>query len=257
MTAASGVLRRDPPGRTPLRLAMWSGPRNVSTALMRSWENRGDTLVVDEPFYGHYLAITGLRHPGADEVIASQSRDWRVVAASLHAPLPAGVRVHYQKHMSHHLLPGMGREWLDGLTHAFLLRDPREMLLSLDQKLDRITVADSGLAQQVEIFDYVRAKTGTTPAVIDAHDLLANPRAMLMRLCDVLGIDFTERMLAWRPGRRDTDGVWAKYWYHAVESSTGFSRWQPREGVLAPELEAVERECRPLYDRLFAHRLKI
>ncbi|MGH8241267.1 MAG: HAD family hydrolase, partial [Steroidobacteraceae bacterium] len=162
----------------PLRLAVWSGPRNVSTACMRSWGNRGDTLVIDEPFYGHYLAATGAPHPGRDEVIAHEECDWRKVAAHLHAPLPSGTRVFYQKHMSHHLLPDMGREWLEGLTHAFLIRNPREMLLSLDQKLDELVLADTGLPQQMEIFESMRRSSNTVPPVIDSRDLLTNPEAV-------------------------------------------------------------------------------
>jgi len=154
-------------GSNVLRLAMWSGPRNISTAFMRSWGNRDDTLVVDEPFYAHYLHVTGLDHPGRNEVIRSQPIDWRQVAAALVAPLPAHVRVHYQKHMAHHLLPGMGRDWLDALTHAFLIRDPRAMVASLGEKLHEFDLLATGLPQQVEIFEHVMRTTARTPPVIE------------------------------------------------------------------------------------------
>ena len=125
-----------------LRLAMWSGPRNLSTAFMGSWENRGDTIVIDEPFYAHYLKVTGLDHPGRDEIITHHDTDWRRVAESLRAPVPSHIRVFYQKQMSHHLLPHMGREWLDSVTHAFLIRDPSAMLASLGYlDLDALTDA--------------------------------------------------------------------------------------------------------------------
>jgi hypothetical protein len=238
-----------------MRLAMWSGPRNVSTAFMRSWENREDTIVIDEPFYAHYLAVTGLSHPGREEVLASQEQDWREVAEQLHAPLPDGVAIFYQKHMSHHLLPDMGREWLAGLTHAFLIRDPREMLLSLDVRLEQFGLSDTGLPQQVEIFEYVRRSTGRVPPVIDSRDLLQDPERTLRALCASLNIPFTHRMLSWPPGPRATDGVWAKHWYDRVEQSTGFEPYRPKSGNLPPHLAALERECRPWYEQLSAHRL--
>ncbi|HSQ70347.1 MAG TPA: hypothetical protein VLM41_09695 [Steroidobacteraceae bacterium] len=247
----------DAPGGGALRLAMWSGPRNISTALMRSFGNRQDTRVVDEPFYAHYLQVTGLPHPGRQEIIAVHESDWRRVVESLLAPLPEGVRILYQKQMSHHLLPGMRRDWLDRMTHAFLIRDPRHMLASLEQKLGDFDLSATGLPQQVEIFDQVLQNTGRVPPVIDAADVLAAPEPMLMALCAALGVPFTRRMLSWPPGLRATDGVWAKHWYEKVERSTGFAARaeepaRPLEGPLA----RLESECRPLYERLRAHRLR-
>ena len=241
-----------------LRLAMWSGPRNVSTALMRSWGNREDTVVVDEPFYAHYLKVTGLDHPGREEVIAHHESDWRRVVDSLLAPLPDGVSIFYQKQMSHHLLPQMGREWLGAVTHAFLIREPRPMLASLDDKLGDFDLAATGLPQQVEIFDHVVRTTGRIPPVVDSADLLAAPGPMLRALCAALEVPFTSRMLAWPPGRRSSDGIWAKYWYDRVERSTGFEAPPatdvPRE--LPPPLATLDAQCQPLYERLHAHRLR-
>lgn len=234
---------------------MWSGPRNVSTALMRSFGNRPDTVVVDEPFYAHYLRETGLAHPGRDEVVARHETDWRRVAAALHGPLPDGRTVHYQKQMAHHLLPHVGRQWLQGLHHAFLIRDPREMLLSLDRKLDDLRLEDTGLPQQLGIFESFAASTGAAPPVIDAADLLQDPAGVLGTLCERLGIVFDPSMLRWPPGPRATDGVWARHWYEQVERSTGFAPWQPREGRLDGPLARIEAACRPLYERLRAHRL--
>jgi len=237
---------------------MWSGPRNVSTAFMRSWGNREDTLVVDEPFYAHYLEVTGLDHPGRDEVIASQPSDWRKVAEMLHGPVPDGVAIFYQKQMSHHLLPQMGRDWLDGLTHAFLIRDPRPMIASLGEKLGEFALDATGLPQQVEIFDYVLRRTGSVPPVVDSADLLARPEPMLRALCAALGVPFSDRMLWWPAGPRPTDGVWGKYWYDRVEKSTGFepSPVQRRLVELAPSAAAIEARCRPLYQRLREHSLR-
>jgi len=241
----------------PLRLAMWSGPRNVSTAFMRAWENRPDTIVVDEPFYAHYLQVTGIDHPGRAEVLAHHETDWRRVVESLLAPLPPGVTIFYQKQMAHHLLPHMGREWLGSATHGFLIRDPAPMLASLEEKLGEFELGATGLPQQVEIFDFVCHSTGRVPPVVDSADLLAGPEAMLRALCAALDVPFSERMLSWPPGRRATDGVWARHWYERVEQSTGFERPRAVEAAkLEGRLAELEAQCRPLYEKLHAHRLR-
>ena len=242
-----------------LRLAMWSGPRNISTAFMRSWGNREDTFVVDEPFYAHYLATTGIEHPGRDEILAHHERDWRRVVDALLAPVPPHVRVLYQKQMAHHLLPDMGREWLDAVTHAFLIRDPRSMVASLAEKLETFDLLATGLPQQVEIFEHVVARTGSAPPVIDTADLLQDPPTMLRKLCAALGVPFSDRMLWWPPGRRETDGMWAKHWFERVELSTRFESpvgTSVAGPALTPGLAAIEARCRPLYERLRAHRLR-
>ena len=245
-----------------LRLAMWSGPRNLSTAFMRSWENRGDTIVIDEPFYAHYLKVTGLDHPGRDEIIAHYDTDWRRVVDSLRAPVPSNIRVLYQKQMSHHLLPHMGREWLDSVTHAFLIRDPSVMLASLGEKLSNFDLLATGLPQQVEIFEHVIGRTGKVPAVLDSADLLDRPEPMLRALCAALGVPFTDRMLWWPAGRRESDGIWARHWYDRVEQSTGFEAPPPAASggaamtPLPPAVAEIAARCRPLYERLRAHRLR-
>jgi hypothetical protein len=241
----------------PLRLALWSGPRNVSTALMRAWENRPDTMVVDEPFYAHYLAATGLAHPGREEILARHEQDWRKVVAALLAPLPPGVGVLYQKQMSHHLLPDMGRDWLGAMTHAFLIRDPAPMLASLEEKLGRFDLDATGLPQQVEIFDFVLRSTGRVPPVVEAADLLAAPEALLRALCAALGVSFSARMLSWPAGPRASDGVWARHWYERVWRSTGFEPAETAVPVrLSGRLAELDARCRPLYDQLRAHRLR-
>jgi len=240
-----------------MRLAMWSGPRNVSTAFMRAWENRPDTLVVDEPFYAHYLEVTGLDHPGRDEILAHHEADWRRVVEALLAPLPPGVEILFQKQMSHHLLPSMGREWLASMTHGFLIRDPAPMLASLGEKLGRFDLDATGLPQQVEIFDDVVRRTGRVPPVVDAADLLAAPEAMLRALCAALGVPFSPRMLSWPAGPRATDGIWARHWYERVERSTGFERVEAADAPrLDGRLAELEARCRPLYEKLRTHRLR-
>ena len=231
---------------------MWSGPRTVSTALMRSFGNRADTVVVDEPLYGYYLAQTGIDHPGRDEIIASMPGGWRAVLTALTtAPLPAGVSVSYQKHMTHHLLPDIDRAWLAGLTHAFLIRDPRRLLASYARVRSAPVLADLGLEQQAEIF----AAFGGP--VIDSADILRQPAAALTALCDALGIGFDPAMLSWPAGSRPTDGVWAKYWYDSVWRSTGFGPYREQERIeLPPELEPLAAQCEPYYQELARHRLR-
>jgi hypothetical protein len=239
----------------PLRIAMWSGPRNISTALMRSWGNRPDTAVCDEPLYAHYLLHTRLDHPGADEVIAHHETDWRKAVAPLLGDVPGGKAIYYQKHMAHHLLPHIERDWLGRLTNAFLIRDPREMVPSLAKVLPDPTPADTGLPQQVEIFQWVRARTGATPPVVEARDVLQDPRAALSLLCGRLGVPFTEAMLSWPPGRRATDGVWARYWYDTVEKSTSFQPHAPKPDPVPDHLKGLLDRCMPYYEALRAHRL--
>lgn len=234
---------------------MWSGPRNISTALMRSWESRQDTFVSDEPFYAHYLRETGVDHPGRDEVIESCPDSWDTVAARLTGPIPAGKAIWYQKHMSHHMLPGMMGPWMDSLTHAFLIRDPAAVVASFSRVVDQPVLADLGFEQQVAIFERVRARIGAVPPVVDSDDILRDPAGMLAALCERLGVPFDDAMLHWRPGPRETDGIWAKHWYGAVEESTGFQPWTPRETLLDQRGEALAAECRPFYETLAAHKL--
>ncbi len=229
---------------------MWSGPRTISTALMRSWENRPDTVVVDEPLYGFYLASTSIQHPGRDEIIQSMPNGWRQVLSELTlAPLPAGKSIYYQKHMTHHLLPEVDRDALGGLSHAFLIRDPRQLLASYAKVRAEPVLADLGLEQQAEIF------RGFGGPVVDAGDILRRPEPMLRVLCEALGVPFEAAMLSWPAGPRDTDGVWAKYWYDSVWRSTGFGPYREQATDLPPDLETLAAACRPFYEELSAHRL--
>lgn len=239
-----------------LRLAMWSGPRNISTAMMRSWGNRPDTFVCDEPFYAHYLAATGRDHPEAQSVIAAGETDWRKVAEWLTGPVPGGKAIFYQKHMTHHLLPDMKGGWLDALTHCFLIRDPREVITSYLKKSHDPTLEDLGFVQQVELFNWARARSSAIPPVLDARDMLDNPEPMLRLLCGKLGVAFTPAMLSWEPGLRSTDGIWAKHWYTEVKISTSFRPYQPKADPVPAHLQGVYEQCLAAYEYLHEFRLR-
>ncbi|NNE44405.1 MAG: HAD family hydrolase [Gemmatimonadetes bacterium] len=237
---------------------MWSGPRNISTAMMRAWENRPDTVVWDEPLYAWYLKRTGLDHPMREEILAAHDTDLQsVTARAAEEPLPDGATIFYQKHMTHHLLPEADRAWTDGLRNCFLIRDPREVLLSYVKKRADVSLADLGSEQQIEIFERVRKRTGRIPPVVDGRDVLENPRGMLRALCDALGVPFSDAMLEWPAGPRETDGVWADHWYDSVRRSTGFAAYRPREGDLPEPLAELARACEPHYRMLAEHRIRV
>ena len=234
---------------------MWSGPRNISTAMMRAWGNRADTFVVDEPFYAFYLNATGKKHPGANEVIAHGETDWRKIVEQLTGDVSGGKRIYFQKQMTHHLLPEIDRQWIVDLTNCFLIRDPREVISSYIKKNPESTLEDLGFVQQQKIFDFVRDKTGIVPPVVDAKDVLQNPERMLRLLCDAVGAEFDQAMLSWPPGLRETNGIWAKYWYDEVARSTSFQPYKPREGTVPDRLREIYGQCRECYDCLYQHRL--
>jgi hypothetical protein len=239
-----------PAGAAAVHIAMWSGPRTVSTALMRSWENRPDTVVCDEPLYAFYLDRTGLDHPGRDAVIASQPTDWRVVLdQQASAPLPPGVSIGYAKHMTHHLLPEVDRTVLAPLRHAHLIRDPRELLASYARVRAEPTVDDLGMRQQAEIFEDFGGP------VVDSRDLLTDPEGILRALCRALDVPFEPAMLSWPAGPRDSDGVWAPHWYASVHASTGFAPYRPPAEPLPARLEPLAARCLPYYQRLHPYRI--
>jgi hypothetical protein len=239
-----------------VRIGMWSGPRNISTAMMRSWGNRTDTFVIDEPFYAFYLKASGKNHPGAKEIIACGETDWREIVASLtKEPGPSGKHIMFQKQMTHHLLPEIDREWIVDLANCFLIRNPREVILSYIKKNPEPTLEDLGFVQQQKIFDFVRQQTNSVPPVVDAKDVLQNPERILRLLCDAIGVEFDRAMLSWPSGLRETDGIWAKYWYDDVARSTSFQPYKARQGVVPDRLREIYEQCRQCYERLYEHRL--
>lgn len=240
------------------RLAMWSGPRNISTALMRSWGARDDTIVWDEPFYAYYLHTRkDRRHPGYEEILARHEVDWRRVVQRLCAPLPEGKTIFFQKQMAQHLLPEIDREWLDSMVNCLLIRDPAAVIVSFSEFIPDPTPEDIGFPQQVELLDRVLERTGEPPPVIDAADLLPDPAAMLALLCERIGVPYTDAMLSWSPGLHETDGAWAPHWYAKVAKTTGFGEPREERVEVPARLRGVLDACQPLYDRLAEVRLRV
>lgn len=241
---------------TPLRLAMWSGPRNISTALMRAWENRDDCAVWDEPLYGYYLDETGIDHPGATQIIAEWGTDTETIISACTGEIPAGKSIYYQKHMTLHLLPQLRRDWLESLENCFLIREPEAVVASYAAVRADLTLDDIGFVQQAELYDQVESFSAQTPLVIDSAEFLQNPRAMLEAICACFDIEFSENMLSWPPGRRDSDGVWAPYWYDSVWQSTGFAPYQARSYDLGKRERDIARQALPYYEKLHSLRLQ-
>ncbi|CAN5135821.1 branched chain amino acid aminotransferase [soil metagenome] len=238
-------------------IAMWSGPRNISTAMMYSFGNRPDCFAWDEPFYAFSLETYGNDHPMREEIIAANDSDWERLVARCLSPPPAGKRVFYQKHMTHHMLEGFDRSWVDGVTNAFLIRSPEKVLASYARKWAEVDLKAIGFVEQAEIFDRAADRLGAPPPVIDAEDVIANPRDVLGRLCTACGIPFDEGMLAWPEGPKSFDGVWAPHWYETVWRSTGFGAPKSDDIILEPRLQRIADAARPYYERLRQMRLAV
>jgi hypothetical protein len=235
-------------------LAMWSGPRNISTAMMYSFGNRADCEAWDEPFYGFSLKTKGNDHPMRDEIIADMECDWDRLVTK--CTTPSAKPLLYQKHMTHHMLAGYDRSFIRGLTNAFLIRDPAKVLASYAQKWAEVDLEAIGFVAQAEIFDMVADQLGHAPPVVDSDDVLADPRGVLIKLCKACGIAFDEAMLAWPNGPKSFDGIWAKHWYNAAWASTGFSAPQPKQVDLPPQLLRIAEQALPIYERLKQHAIR-
>lgn len=239
-----------------MRIAMWSGPRNISTALMRSWENRADCSVVDEPFYAAYLADSGLDHPCREQILITQSTDYGKVIEEL-TRNPINTPLQYQKQMTHHIPRGMNMDWCTGMKHCFLIRDPAQVIASYVQKMPTVDEDAIGISRQVELFEQITNISGTRPIVIDSNDVLKNPGKILAQLCAALDIEFREQeMLHWPTGRRSSDGIWADHWYHNVVKSTGFGQYNAIEARLADEHLELAGNMQVHYQTLAAERLR-
>ncbi len=235
------------------RICLWSGPRNVSTALMYAFGQRPDTRVVDEPLYAHYLRVSGARHPGRDEVLKGQDQEGeRVVREVILGPCDRPVL--FAKQMAHHLVD-LDLSFLEQTINVFLIRDPSEMLRSLVHQIPEPRLADTGLATQSELLRILEEQ-GQDPPVLDARELLLNPPGILSRLCRRLGLPYDQGMLSWPAGPKPEDGVWAPYWYHQVHRSTEFRPYSPRSGSLPSALEPLLTQCRPHYEILYRRALR-
>ena len=235
---------------------MWSGPRNISTALMRSWESRSDTFVIDEPFYAHYLSVTNVDHPGRDEIVQNGETDQSVVSKGLISDINDSCSIYFQKHMTHHMIPSVGREWMKEVVNCFLIRDPKDMILSYTKVNSNLSMHLLGLEEQYELFEYVTKINGRAPPVVDSKDILIDPRKTLSLLCEKVGVIFSEEMLSWSKGVRDTDGIWAKYWYDNVINSTGFNAYTEKNEVIRDEYLQLYEDCLKIYEKLSKHKVK-
>ena len=237
-------------------IAMWSGPRNLSTAMMRAFENRNDTEVLDEPFYAHYLSATGLDHPGRDMIIDSQSTDWNeVVDMCTNSDLQERP-IWYQKHMAQHNLEGFDISWVKDVTNCLLIRDPKYVIASYGKKFPIEDERLLGYIQQTEIIEFLEKENGMVPPIIDADDILRDPEIMLKKLCQKIGIDFSLTMLSWPKGPRESDGIWAPYWYEGVQDSTGFQPYAYREVILDNDLIEIYDNCMNHYDAIHQKRIR-
>ena len=239
------------------RIAMWSGPRSISTALMRSFENRPDTSVIDEPFYAHYLHETGEDHPYANETIVSGETSWNKVAQYIIGDIPEGKRVWYQKHMAQHNLPGKDLDWIDNMNNILLIRHPAQVILSYLTKYEITSINQLGYPQQNTLFNMLIKGRGDTPIILDAEDVLAKPEGILLALCGRLNIAFYKEMLSWPAGGRESDGIWGKHWYDRVEMSTSFQPISKKNNILPPDMQGLYNDCMEYYQQLYQHRMKI
>ena len=236
---------------------MWSGPRNISTALMRSFENRSDTYVTDEPYYAYFLTKSGENHPARKEILNNQSSDWNTVSSMLIGEIPKQKKVWYQKHMAHHIFTHSDLSWTKHVTNLFLIRDPKEVIISYQKRFDLVDHMQLGYNQQVQIMNFVADTTGDFPIVINAKDVLMNPQKILSEICRIMQIDFDERMLYWPAGKRDTDGVWAPHWYSEVEKTTGFQPYSDKNIVLDAKWEDIYYRCMIDYEILNSRSIKV
>lgn len=236
-----------------MRIAMWSGPRNLSTTMMRAFAARGDTVAIDEPFYAAYLKLTGLRHPMTDEILAAHEADPGKVIGHLTGPVPEGKSVFYQKHMVHHMVEGIAMDWLPRIEqHVVLIRHPARVVASYARKMDTLSPEAMGFPQQEALWRALGRAGGPAPIVVDADLILENPESVLRRLCAAIGLGWEDAMLSWPAGPRPEDGAWAPHWYDAVWRSTGFGDPPGPLPVLSGEAARIADGARPAYERLLA-----
>ena len=238
-----------------MKISMWSGPRNISTTMMYSFAQRGDTEVVDEPFYAHYITkVPELDHPGTDEVLATQDSDLASVIRELNQPGQRPVR--FYKNMGHHLFGIDDWSFLSGFENFLLTRHPADVIRSITKNMERPQLRDLGYSYLVEIVGFLESQ-GTEPIVVVSSDILTDPEKVLSVLCARLGLSWDPAMLRWPAGPRPEDGVWAKHWYHSVHESTGFRPFTPNTQPLPPEYVPLLEEAMPYYNRLLQYAIDL
>ena len=236
-------------------IAMWSGPRNISTALMRSFENRSDCFVSDEPFYSYFLYKTGVNHPLKDEIIKSGLVDYNEIIKYITGSIPLSKKIWYQKHMAHHIFPEVNMNWIKNMKNCLLIRHPSDVILSYLRKNEINSIQQFGYLQQIDIYNILSQEIGTPPIIIDAQDLLRKPKKMLIEMCKNFKIKFDHRMLSWPSGVRETDGIWGKHWYKQVEASTGFKPYIKTNRIIPLKYQNLYDECMKCYDFLYQNRI--
>ena len=234
----------------PIRIAMWSGPRNISTAMMRSFGARPDCVVSDEPFYGAFLKASGAPHPMADQIIADMDCDWHSVLATQSGAVPDGgaVPIWYQKHMAHHMIGPVGIADMPDHRHAFLIRAPERVAASYARKNELRSAEMLGFGQMRQSIEAVAARSDRGPIVVDSDAILADPARQLAALWRALGIGWSEHMLSWESGPHRDDGIWGAHWYDAVNASTGFAAASRAPGELGEEYQKTVAACREDYE---------
>ena len=236
------------------KIAMWSGPRNISTAMMRSFENREDTYVIDEPFYAYYLKKTNLNHPLRQEVISSQESRLNNIIESITGLIPNNKMIWYQKHMVHHIPRNINMDWVKSFENCFLIRHPKDVIISYSKRNSINGIGDLGYIHQKYLFQKIKKITGKYPSVFDSKDILLNPKKYLKIMCNDFKIDFSEKMLDWPKGPRETDGVWASYWYKNVMNSTSFNIYKESKKKFPPKYNYLLEECLPYYEYLYSYK---
>ncbi len=231
---------------------MWSGPRNISTAMMRSFSSRSDTYVSDEPFYANYLMRTGIDHPGREEIIESYDTDYDSVISDLQNDIPDNKSIWYQKHMAQHIDPTDNLNWTNNFLNCLLIRNPNEVIPSFLQKSSITDLDELGYSQQLKLLKYHDYKIPT----VDAKDILLNPKSMLTKICSFFKIEFEKEMLFWNQGPHPQDGIWGKYWYDRLWESTTFSTYKENTSFVDDQYKDLLEKCTIIYNELYKYRIR-
>ena len=232
-----------------IKIACWSGPRNISTALMRSWSSRSDTKVIDEPFYAYYLKETGLKHPLADKIIQSYPASFNEILENISSKALDQKPIFYQKHMAHHLVNIKNFNFVDRFENCILIRNPKRVIASYTLKNNLINAKELGYHQQNEIISYLIQQKRKV-IVIDAQSLLQDPKKILKKWCDKINLSFDVKMLKWKKGIYSTDGLWANYWYNSVANTTSFDKKISQNPIIDKKYIEIYDECMFLYDKM-------